>query len=364
MRRMDNKKRRRLRLNCAVRPDIMRFLSATLLDGWHFYVRPRYPKIRKILRFWTGAGISIGVLAAVVFLFLGAPAGCLEAKYDLLRNHYEIRAYGYGRKQEAAYRKMLERYGIVYRYVDISPFNPFTTDFVAAYNRTMKKAIRSNLDLDVESLLRLFRVLERIEGDTAPGQTSLVAFREQILPVDPDLAGDDADGPTVLMQTHTPDAGSPDHFELSECRTLLQSDLNGDSVAEDICLRELRFKEWDRRFMKKSVVVDVYQEKEKILRQELDLEAFWQERFLEMVDLNADKRQELVTTAKFGPLCAGCSARRIYAFKEDRFERVLQVFDAEPDITMARRCMWMWDPRGFGTKKVQVWARACQMTIS
>lgn len=309
-----------------------RFLSDALLDGWYFYVLPHYRKMQKIFRICLGTSFGLGIFAAVVFSFFGSEVGYLEASYDLWRDHYEIRTYSHRKSHEASYRGLLKPYGIMYRRVSISAFNPFTTNHLMAYNRTMKKAIRSDLGLDVESLLRLFGVLEAIEKGPEPETwTTPAAFYEEIAPMNQDPSGKDADEPRILMQTQKPGAGSPDHFRLSKCHTRLRADFTGDSVSEDTCLRELRFKEWDLRFIKRSVVVDVYADRERVLRQELDLGAFWHEKYLKIIDADADGRKELVTTVKFGPRCAGCGAHRIYQFEQDRFEPVLHLFGIDPD---------------------------------
>ena len=91
----------------------------------------------------------------IIFFFGAKPAGILEAKIDLWRGRYEI--HGYGLIFHAPYEfDALNHYGIEYRHVAGCVVNDFIIESVAAYNATMKNAIKKDLNVDVDRILSLY----------------------------------------------------------------------------------------------------------------------------------------------------------------------------------------------------------------
>ena len=328
MKRVQNNKRRRCRQYFEITPGIGYLLTTALSDGWYFHVSPYSPMIRRGIRWFFKISVGCSVLAMVVFLFFGGKIGHFEAQFDIWRQHYEIRTFGSYKSDEVKFSQLLNPYGIIYRQVSASVLNPFAVELVEAYNRSMKKAIRNDLGLDVESLFRLFHVLELLDDEDLETIEFVNFYQELKSPYPNQPAQDDCE-PIDLMETSMPGENSDDYYKLSDCYFRSKRDLDGDAIKEELCIRELQFKERDRHFTKKSVVLHLFKKGKKVLQQELRLDHYYQETFLKIADIDNDGRIELVTLVKLGPDCAGCSALRVYRFERDRFERVVSIFDAD-----------------------------------
>ena len=329
MMRIQNNKRRRCRQYIQIKPKLRYLVLNLFYNGWDSYVLPYSPMIRKVTRLMIKVSIAGFVLTVITNFFLGQEIGCLEAKYDLWRSHYELRIFTSNRSHEAAYRKLFNPYGIHYNRVDDYPSSIFVHDSVAAYNRIMKKAIRSDLGLDVDSLFNLFNVLNAIETDMTETSLELVDFYKDVPPAMIIERNGNNDAPRILMEAKKPVSGSMDDYQISDCHSRFSVDVDGDSIIEEICLRELLFKKMDRSFTKKSVVLDLNREEKLILRQELRLGQYYHEIFHKIADIDSDGRIELVTAVNLGPDCAGCSALRVYRIEQGRFERVVSVFNTD-----------------------------------
>jgi len=182
--------------------------------------------------------------------------------------------------------------------------NDFIIDSVGGYNATMEAAIKENLGICVDHLLFM-----RTENECK----------------------DKPDGPLIIMETLIPEDLGKNIYTIGDCFYSLKADVDGDKIKEKICLRYLKYKESDDLHTYVSLVVDLFRSKKQVLRQELNRGFFFDERFVELKDVNRDGKSELITKVRFGPDCVGCSSYRIYTYKEDRFELALNLFNIEPD---------------------------------
>jgi hypothetical protein len=133
------------------------------------------------------------------------------------------------------------------------------------------------------------------------------------------------------MQTLKPEDDQGAYYSIGDCFLTVSVDVDGDKNKEKICLRYLQYKEYEDIYTYVSLIVDLFKSKKQVLRQELEREFFFEERFVGFKDIDLDEKAELITKVRFSPNCAGCSSYRIYLFKEDRFELALNLFNIDPD---------------------------------
>ena len=91
------------------------------------------------------------ILFVPVYIFGAEHIGTLAAKYDLLLGRYEIHGYGLILGDPEYY--ILDIYGIKYRHVMGCMVTDFDIDRINSYNKTMQKAIGTDLGIDVYKLL-------------------------------------------------------------------------------------------------------------------------------------------------------------------------------------------------------------------
>ncbi len=139
------------------------------------------------------------------------------------------------------------------------------------------------------------------------------------------------EGPEIIMQTLKPEDDQGVYYSIGDCFQTVSVDVDGDKKKEKICLRYLKYKEYEDIYTYVSLIVDLFKNKKQALRQELDRGFFFEERFVSFKDIDSDGRADLITKGRFSPNCAGCSSYRIYLFKEDRFELALNLFNIDPD---------------------------------
>jgi hypothetical protein len=259
--------------------------------------------IKKVLKYLFWIGIIFSVIFPLIYFFGGKYIGALEAKYDIWQGHYEIRYAGlqFGEVTQA---KVLNAYGIAYRRVAGCMVNNFIIENVNGYNAIMEGAIKQNLGICVDHLLFM-----RAKNE----------------------CNDKPDGPLMLMKTSKPEDLEKNLYTIGNCFESLNGDVDGDNIKEKICVRSLQFKEYDDAYTYVSLIVDLFRSKKQVLRQELSRGFFFDERFVELKDVNWDGKTELITRVRFSPDCVGCSSYRIYTFKEDRFELSLNLFNIDPD---------------------------------
>jgi len=275
--------------------------------------------IKKFLIYACWTSLVLGMLFVVIFFFGGRQVGVLEARLDLWRGRYAIHGYRL-EFHPPPEMFMLKAYGIEYRHVAGCAVNNFIIDRVAAYNATMKEAIQKDLHVDVNRILKFCheetddgRVLED-SGETASSEPDTIP-----------------DGVDVFMNTLKPEDVKGSLYEVGDCFRTEFVDLDGDADKEEVCLRYLKYKEYDHLYARTSLVVDVFTAKKHVLRHEIDRAYFFEERFVSFKDIDGDGRAELITRARFSPNCAGCDACRIFRFHENRFELELNLFGIGPD---------------------------------
>ena len=117
-----------------------------------------------------------------------------------------------------------------------------------------------------------------------------------------------------LIGTEYAGRGRDDRPFIGDCRPRFEADCDGDGEPEDLCVQSM-IEAKEGHIPKHYLLVDVYKDKEWILRQKLELGFYWEERFSDFVDLDDDGKAELVTQVRLGPDCAGCGAYRIHTFR-------------------------------------------------
>ena len=259
--------------------------------------------IKKVLKYLLWTITILSFIFIPIYLFGGKYIGILEAKYDLWKGHYEIRYAGL-QFAEVTKAKILNACGIAYRRVAGCMINDFIIDSVGGYNTAMEEAIKENLGICVDGLLFM-----RAKNE----------------------CNDNPNGPLMLMETSKPEDLEKNIYTIGDCSKSLNADVDGDNIQEKICLRSLQFKEYDDAYTYVSLILDLFKNKKQVLRQELNRGFFFEERFVEIKDVNGDRKSDLITKVRFGPDCVGCSSYRIYTYKEDRFELALNLFNIEPD---------------------------------
>jgi len=261
----------------------------------------------------------LSILSVVLFFFGARQFGLLEAKYDLLRGRYEIHGYGliWGEPPEIA---ALRPYGIEYRHVAGCLINDFIIESVTAYNATMLQAINTDFGIDIDHLKQSyaqapdFEEIQKAFDAKPPGNT------ENCL-----------DETKEFMQTLEPEGAEGAVYEIGDCFKIDFADYDHDAVEEAICLRYLKYKEYDDTLVYTSLVVDIFSGIKHVLRQEIDRDFYFEERYVGINDIDQDNRAELITRVRLGPDCAGCSAYRIYIFQKDRFEHELNLYGIKPE---------------------------------
>ena len=95
--------------------------------------------------------IVLFTLMSIVWFGFPRELGRTWAKFDLLRNHYEVRVYGYplGDRSKA---ETLSRYGIYYVRVAGCVVNTPIIESTNAYNAVMRKAILKDIGVDINKL--------------------------------------------------------------------------------------------------------------------------------------------------------------------------------------------------------------------
>jgi hypothetical protein len=138
-------------------------------------------------------------------------------------------------------------------------------------------------------------------------------------------------GPEVIMHRLKPEDGKEGYYRIGDCFLTASVDVDADKKKEKICLRYLKYKEYDDIYTYVSLVLDIFKNKKQILRQELNRGYFFEERFVAFKDIDMDGKAELITKVRFSPDCSGCTAYRIYVFKEGGFEIALNLFNIDPN---------------------------------
>ena len=269
----------------------------------------------KILRF---AFISCSILAlifVVLYFLCGRQIGRLEAEYDLWRGRYEIHGYGlvFGVPLKIA---ALKSYGVEYRQVAGCVVDDFIIESAAAYNATMKKAIKRDLDIEIDwpdfSKVEMKKIAD-LEQETSDGHEK------------------EAVGSRPYVYTINPYNTESSLNDIGECFFNAPVELDGDPAKEVVCLRYLTSESKGKNPPNTSLVVDLSKGKNTILRQIMDRDVFFDEGFVSFKDIDGDGRAEMITRVRFSPDCSGCGAYRIYALKDYRLTLQATLFGVKID---------------------------------
>ncbi|MBW2646929.1 MAG: hypothetical protein JRE23_12300 [Deltaproteobacteria bacterium] len=158
-----------------------------------------------------------------------------------------------------------------------------------------------------------------------------LAFYDALKEISHKDHGKGSEGPEIFMHTLKPEDDKSIYYCIGECFLTVSVDVDGDKKKDEVCLRYLQYKEYDDIYIYISLIVDLFKNKKHVLRQELDREFFFDERFVGFKDIDLDEKAELITKVRFSPDCAGCGSYRIYTFNDDRFELTLNLFNIEPN---------------------------------
>lgn len=126
---------------------------------------------------------------------------------------------------------------------------------------------------------------------------------------------------------------------LSECVRNIETDFDGDGEPEKLCVREVWIKTRQCRAPFHALIVDLFKDKQWLLRQQLNPGVFWEERFYLAKDLDGDGQAELITRLQLSPDCSGCTAYRVYTFTEDYFVEALSLFGVSPHSPQVARVL-------------------------
>jgi len=159
-----------------------------------------------------------------------------------------------------------------------------------------------------------------------------LAFYDALKEISHKDHGKGSEGPEIFMHTLKPedDQGGV-YYSMGDCFLTVSVDVDGDKKKDEVCLRYLQYKEYDDIYIYISLIVDLFKNKKHVLRQELDREFIFDERFVGFKDIDLDEKAELITKVRFSPDCSGCGSYRIYTFNDDRFELMLNLFNIEPN---------------------------------
>ena len=176
-----------------------------------------------------------------------------------------------------------------------------------------------------------------------PGSTPAPPSRQVEPPEPPNEAVDhESEAGKVASNVVGFDDGS-DYNEVErrtgECVRTLKADFDGDGEPEELCAGEAWIQTHQCRAPFRRLVLDLYKDKQWLLRQQLNPGVFWEERFYLVKDLDGDGRSELVTRLQLSPDCSGCTAYRIYTFTGDRFVEALSLFGVGPHSRQVARVL-------------------------
>jgi len=163
-----------------------------------------------------------------------------------------------------------------------------------------------------------------------PNRKETLVFYDALKEISQKEQGKGSEGPDIFMHTLKPEDDQGVYYSIGDCFLTVSVDVNGDKIKEKICLRYLKYKQYDDIYTYVSLITEIFKGKKQVLCQELDRGYFFEERFVAFKDIDYDGKTELVTKVRFSPDCVGCQAYRIYTFKEDRFELSLNLFNIEP----------------------------------
>ena len=166
---------------------------------------------------------------------------------------------------------------------------------------------------------------------TDPNRKEALEFFDALKEIPQIEHGKGSEGPEIFMQTLKPEDDQGADYSIGDCFLTVSVDVEGDERKENICPRYLKYKEYGDIYTYVSLVLDIFKDKKQLLRQEIDRGFFFEEHFVALKDVNEDGKAELITKLRFSPDCSGCTAYRIYVFKEDRFELTLNLFNVDPN---------------------------------
>ena len=271
----------------------------------------------KVLRYFLWTCSILSILIALLNFFGSRQIGRLEAEYDLWRGRYEIHGFGLfmGVPSEI---EDLKPYGIEYRHVAGCVVNDLIIMRVDEYNSTMIKAIKQNLNIEVDWPVDTFdaerRSIETMDKATAEFEKRSASGQPFIYTVNPE----DIEGSLE---------------DIGDCFYNALVELDGDSTREEVCLRYAKSERNEVSHPYTSLVVDLSKVKKSVLRQGIDRAFYFEERFFSFKDLDADGRAELITRVRFSPDCSGCDAYRIYELKDYIFELKINQFGIDLDLS-------------------------------
>lgn len=117
---------------------------------------------------------------------------------------------------------------------------------------------------------------------------------------------------------------------ISECIRRLEADFDGDGEKEQLCVREAWIKKDNCRTPFHSLVVDLFKGGQWMLREHFGDGIFWEERFFLIKNLDGDGKAELITRVQLSPDCSGCVSYSVYAYSEEGFSQILNLFGVSP----------------------------------
>jgi len=164
-----------------------------------------------------------------------------------------------------------------------------------------------------------------------PNRKKTRAFYDALREISQKKRGKGSEGPEIFMHTLTSEDDQEGYYSIGNCFLKASVDVDGDNKEEKVCLRYLQHKEYNDRYTYVSLIVDLFKSKKQVLRQELDREFFFDERFVSFKDINSDGKTDLITKVRLSPNCAGCRSYRVYMFKEGRFELAVNLFNIDPN---------------------------------
>ncbi len=277
----------------------------------------------KILRYflWTFSIFSIFIM--ILYFFCSGQIGRLEAEYDLWRGRYEIHGFGLfmGAPSEI---EDLKPYGIEYRHVAGCVVNDLIIKRVDEYNSTMIKAIKQNLNIEVDWPVDTFeverRAIEAMDEATAEFEKRSASGQQFIYTLNPENI-----------------EGSLD--DIGDCFYNDQVELDGDSTEEEVCLRYAKSERNYNSHSYTSLVVDLSKVKKNVLRQGIDRTFYFEECFVSFKDIDVDGRAELITRVRFSPDCSSCNAYRIYELVDYIFELKINLFGIDLDLSSLKNIL-------------------------